>query len=217
MDRLISIIGPAIPQTLIMVFASTFIAIVLGLPLGVILTITRKDGLCQNLKIYSVLDKIINILRSFPFIILVIVVFPLSRILVGKAYGTAAMIIPLSISAAPFVARLMEGYFNQIDKGIIEAAKSVGSTNMQIIIRVLIPEAMPMIVNGITMTLINVVGYSAMAGAIGGGGLGDIAIRYGYQMRDEVILWSTVVLIILIVQIVQVIGNRIEKKIDRRF
>lgn len=217
MDRLISIIGPAIPQTLIMVFASTFIAIVLGLPLGVILTITRKDGLCQNLKIYSVLDKIINILRSFPFIILVIVVFPLSRILVGKAYGTAAMIIPLSISAAPFVARLMEGYFNQIDKGIIEAAKSVGSTNMQIIIRVLIPEAMPMIVNGITMTLINVVGYSAMAGAIGGGGLGDIAIRYGYQMRDEVILWSTVVLIILIVQIAQVIGNRIEKKIDRRF
>lgn len=217
MDRLISIIGPAIPQTLIMVFASTFIAIILGLPLGVILTITRKDGLCQNLKIYSVLDKIINILRSFPFIILVIVVFPLSRILVGKAYGTAAMIIPLSISAAPFVARLMEGYFNQIDKGIIEAAKSVGSTNMQIIIRVLIPEAMPMIVNGITMTLINVVGYSAMAGAIGGGGLGDIAIRYGYQMRDEVILWSTVVLIILIVQIVQVIGNRIEKKIDRRF
>lgn len=217
MDRLISIIGPAIPQTLIMVFASTFIAIVLGLPLGVILTITRKDGLCQNLKIYSLLDKIINILRSFPFIILVIVVFPLSRILVGKAYGTAAMIIPLSISAAPFVARLMEGYFNQIDKGIIEAAKSVGSTNMQIITRVLIPEAMPMIVNGITMTLINVVGYSAMAGAIGGGGLGDIAIRYGYQMRDEVILWSTVVLIILIVQIVQVIGNRIEKKIDRRF
>lgn len=217
MERLISIIGPAIPQTLIMVFASTFIAIVLGLPLGVILTITRKDGLCQNLKIYSVLDKIINILRSFPFIILVIVVFPLSRILVGKAYGTAAMIIPLSISAAPFVARLMEGYFNQIDKGIIEAAKSVGSTNMQIITRVLIPEAMPMIVNGITMTLINVVGYSAMAGAIGGGGLGDIAIRYGYQMRDEVILWSTVVLIILIVQIVQVIGNRIEKKIDRRF
>ena len=189
----------------------------MGLPLGVILTITRKDGLCQNLKIYSVLDKIINILRSFPFIILVIVVFPLSRILVGKAYGTAAMIIPLSISAAPFVARLMEGYFNQIDKGIIEAAKSVGSTNMQIITRVLIPEAMPMIVNGITMTLINVVGYSAMAGAIGGGGLGDIAIRYGYQMRDEVILWSTVVLIILIVQIVQVIGNRIEKKIDRRF
>ncbi len=217
MDRLISIIGPAIPQTLIMVFASTFIAIVLGLPLGVILTITRKDGLCQNLKIYSVLDKIINILRSFPFIILVIVVFPLSRILVGKAYGTAAMIIPLSISAAPFVARLMEGYFNQIDKGIIEAAKSVGSTNIQIITRVLIPEAMPMIVNGITMTLINVVGYSAMAGAIGGGGLGDIAIRYGYQMRDEVILWSTVVLIILLVQIVQVIGNRIEKKIDRRF
>ena len=144
-------------------------------------------------------------------------VFPLSRILVGKAYGTAAMIIPLSISAAPFVARLMEGYFNQIDKGIIEAAKSVGSTNIQIITRVLIPEAMPMIVNGITMTLINVVGYSAMAGAIGGGGLGDIAIRYGYQMRDEVILWSTVVLIILLVQIVQVIGNRIEKKIDRRF
>ena len=117
MDRLISIIGPAIPQTLIMVFASTFIAIVLGLPLGVILTITRKDGLCQNLKIYSVLDKIINILRSFPFIILVIVVFPLSRILVGKAYGTAAMIIPLSISAAPLLQDLWKDISIKLIKG----------------------------------------------------------------------------------------------------
>lgn len=217
MERLISIIGPAIPQTLIMVFASTLISIILGLPLGIILTISQKDGLYQNTKLYTILDKIINVLRSFPFIILVIVVFPLSRIIVGKAYGTAAMIIPLSISAAPFVARLMEGYFNQIDKGIIEAAKSMGSTNMEIIRRVLIPEAMPMIVNGITMTLINVVGYSAMAGAIGGGGLGDIAIRYGYQMREEEILWATVILIIIIVQIVQVLGNKLEKKIDKRF
>lgn len=217
MERLISIIGPAIPQTLIMVFASTLISIILGLPLGIILTISQKDGLYQNTKLYSILDKIINVLRSFPFIILVIVVFPLSRIIVGKAYGTAAMIIPLSISAAPFVARLMEGYFNQIDKGIIEASKSMGSTNMEIIRRVLIPEAMPMIVNGITMTLINVVGYSAMAGAIGGGGLGDIAIRYGYQMREEEILWATVILIIIIVQIVQVLGNKLEKKIDKRF
>ncbi|WP_071028153.1 methionine ABC transporter permease [Peptoniphilus raoultii] len=216
MERLISIIGPAIPQTLIMVFASTLISLIIGLPLGIILTITREDGLYENKNLYGVLDKIINVLRSFPFIILVVVVFPLSRILVGKAYGTAAMIIPLSISAAPFVARLMEGYLNQIDKGIIEAAKSMGSSNFEIIWRVLIPEAMPMIVNGITMTLINVVGYSAMAGAIGGGGLGDIAIRYGYQMRENDILWATVIIIILLVQIIQVLGNRIEKKIDKR-
>lgn len=216
MERLISIIGPAIPQTLIMVFASTLISLIIGLPLGIILTITREDGLYENKNLYGVLDKIINVLRSFPFIILVVVVFPLSRILVGKAYGTAAMIIPLSISAAPFVARLMEGYLNQIDKGIIEAAKSMGSSNFEIIWRVLIPEAMPMIVNGITMTLINVVGYSAMAGAIGGGGLGDIAIRYGYQMRENDILWATVIIIILLVQIIQVFGNRIEKKIDKR-
>ena len=216
MERIIDIVLPAIPETLVMVLASTIIALLIGLPLGIILTNTRPGGLNESAKVYSILDGIINVLRSFPFVILMIVVFPLSRLIVGKSYGTAAMIIPLSLSAAPFVARLMEGYFIQVDSGIIEAAKSMGSTNKEIIFKVLIPEAMPMVVSGITMTLINVIGYSAMAGVMGGGGLGDVANRYGYQRNEPLILWSAVVVIIILVQIVQFIGNKIAENIDKR-
>ena len=216
MERIIDIVLPDIPETLVMVLASTIIALLIGLPLGIILTNTRPGGLNESAKVYSVLDGIINVLRSFPFVILMIVVFPLSRLIVGKSYGTAAMIIPLSLSAAPFVARLMEGYFIQVDSGIIEAAKSMGSTNKEIIFKVLIPEAMPMVVSGITMTLINVIGYSAMAGVMGGGGLGDVANRYGYQRNEPLILWSAVIVIIILVQIVQFIGNKIADNIDKR-
>ncbi len=216
MERIIDIVLPAIPETLVMVLASTIIALLIGLPLGIILTNTRPGGLNESAKVYSILDGIINVLRSFPFVILMIVVFPLSRLIVGKSYGTAAMIIPLSLSAAPFVARLMEGYFIQVDSGIIEAAKSMGSTNKEIIFKVLIPEAMPMLVSGITMTLINVIGYSAMAGVMGGGGLGDVANRYGYQRNEPLILWSAVIVIIILVQIVQFIGNKIAENIDKR-
>ncbi len=216
MERILDIILSAIPQTLVMVFASTAIALLIGMPLGVILTITRPGGLSESNSFYSFLDGLINILRSFPFVILMIVVFPLSRLIVGKSYGTAAMIIPLSISAAPFVARLMEGYFMQVDHGIIEAAESMGSTKKEIIFKVLIPEAMPMIVGAITMTIINVIGYSAMAGVMGGGGLGDVANRYGYQRNEPLILWSAVVVIIIFVQIVQFVGNKIADKIDKR-
>ncbi|MDU5100213.1 MAG: methionine ABC transporter permease [Peptoniphilus grossensis] len=216
MERIIDIVLPAIPETLVMVLASTIIALLIGLPLGIVLTNTRPGGLTESAKVYSILDGIINILRSFPFVILMIVVFPLSRLIVGKSYGTAAMIIPLSLSAAPFVARLMEGYFIQVDSGIIEAAKSMGSTNKEIIFKVLIPEAMPMLVSGITMTLINVIGYSAMAGVMGGGGLGDVANRYGYQRNEPLILWSAVIVIIILVQIVQFIGNKIAENIDKR-
>lgn len=216
MERIIDIVLPAIPETLVMVLASTIIALLIGLPLGIVLTNTRPGGLNESAKVYSILDGIINVLRSFPFVILMIVVFPLSRLIVGKSYGTAAMIIPLSLSAAPFVARLMEGYFIQVDSGIIEAAKSMGSTNKEIIFKVLIPEAMPMLVSGITMTLINVIGYSAMAGVMGGGGLGDVANRYGYQRNEPLILWSAVIVIIILVQIVQFIGNKIADNIDKR-
>ncbi|WP_019124021.1 methionine ABC transporter permease [Peptoniphilus grossensis] len=216
MERIIDIVLPAIPETLVMVLASTIIALLIGLPLGIVLTNTRPGGLNESAKVYSILDGIINVLRSFPFVILMIVVFPLSRLIVGKSYGTAAMIIPLSLSAAPFVARLMEGYFIQVDQGIIEAAKSMGSTNKEIIFKVLIPEAMPMLVSGITMTLINVIGYSAMAGVMGGGGLGDVANRYGYQRNEPLILWSAVIVIIILVQIVQFIGNKIAENIDKR-
>lgn len=216
MERIIDIVLPAIPETLVMVLASTIIALLIGLPLGIVLTNTRPGGLNESAKVYSILDGIINVLRSFPFVILMIVVFPISRLIVGKSYGTAAMIIPLSLSAAPFVARLMEGYFIQVDSGIIEAAKSMGSSNKEIIFKVLIPEAMPMLVSGITMTLINVIGYSAMAGVMGGGGLGDVANRYGYQRNEPLILWSAVIVIIILVQIVQFIGNKIAENIDKR-
>lgn len=216
MERIIDIVLPAIPETLVMVLASTIIALLIGLPLGIVLTNTRPGGLNESAKVYSILDGIINVLRSFPFVILMIVVFPLSRLIVGKSYGTAAMIIPLSLSAAPFVARLMEGYFIQVDSGIIEAAKSMGSSNKEIIFKVLIPEAMPMLISGITMTLINVIGYSAMAGVMGGGGLGDVANRYGYQRNEPLILWSAVIVIIILVQIVQFIGNKIAENIDKR-
>lgn len=216
MKDILEIVLPAIPETLIMVGFSTIISILIGLPLGVVLNNTRPDGISESPKLYKFLDGLINILRSFPFVILMIVVFPLSRMIVGKAYGTTAMIIPLSISAAPFVARLMEGYFIQVDGGIIEAAKSMGSTKGEIIFKVLIPEAMPMIVSGITMTVINIIGYSAMAGLMGGGGLGDIANRYGYQRNELKVLWSAVFVIIILVQAVQFVGNSIAEKIDKR-
>lgn len=216
MKDILEIVLPAIPETLIMVGFSTIISILIGLPLGVVLNNTRPDGISESPKLYKFLDGLINILRSFPFVILMIVVFPLSRMIVGKAYGTTAMIIPLSISAAPFVARLMEGYFIQVDGGIIEAAKSMGSTKGEIIFKVLIPEAMPMIVSGITMTVINIIGYSAMAGLMGGGGLGDIANRYGYQRNELKVLWSAVFVIIILVQAVQFVGNSIAEKINKR-
>lgn len=211
-----SIVAPAIPQTLTLVFASSLIAVLLGMPLGIILTVTRKDGLRQNQKIYSVLDSLVNFFRSIPFIILMLILIPLMRLIVGKAYGTAATIIPLAASAIPFFARLMEGYLSQIDKGILEAAKSMGSTNKQIITKVLIPEAMPQIINGITMVIINIIGYSAMAGAIGGGGLGEVAVRYGYSYKRYEILWVAVILIVALVQIIQFIGTYLEKKIDKK-
>lgn len=213
---ILQIIQPALVETLIMTLLSTLIAVLIGLPLGIVLVVSQPGGLMENKQLYQVLDVIINILRSLPFVILMIVVFPLSRLLVGKAYGTSAMIIPLSLSAAPFVARLMEGYLLQVDRGVIDAAKSMGSTNQEIIFKILLPEAMPMIVDGITMTIINVIGYSAMAGLMGGGGLGDIANRYGYQRNEPEILYAAVIVIIILVQVVQFLGKQLATKIDKR-
>lgn len=211
-----SIVAPAIPQSLILIFASSAIAVILGMPLGIILTLTRQDGLKSNAKLYSVLDSLVNFFRSVPFIILMLILIPFMRFVVGKAYGTAATIIPLAAAAIPFFARLMEGYLSQVDKGILEAAKSMGSSNGQIITKVLVPEAMPQIVNGITMVIINIIGYSAMAGAIGGGGLGEVAVRYGYSYKRYEILWIAVILIVALVQIIQFFGTYLENKIDKK-
>ncbi len=216
MERVIDIVSPAILESIYMVFISSAIAIFFGMILGIILTVTRPGGLVEKKTTYSVLDFIINIMRSLPFIILMVVVYPLTKLIVGKGYGTNAAIVPLAISAAPFFARLVEGYLTEVNRGVIEAAKSMGSSNAQIVFKVLIPEAMPSIINGITLTIINLIGYSAMAGTIGGGGLGDVAMRYGYQRRESSILWVAVLAIIVIVQLVQFIGNKISVNINKK-
>lgn len=216
MENIFKIVGPAIPQTIYMVLLSSIIAVVFGMLLGIVLTLTRPQGLREIKSLYNFLDFIVNIMRSLPFIILLIVVMPLTKVIVGKGYGTNASIVPLSISAIPFVARIVEGYLIQIDKGIIDAAKSMGATTSQIVFKVLIPESMPAIVNGITLTIINIIGYSAMAGAIGGGGLGDVALRYGYQRGQTDVLFVTVVVIIVFVQLIQFVGNTISNNINKK-
>ncbi len=203
-------------QTLQMVFFSTIFSILLGLPLGILLCVTRTEehgGIMPRPVLNSVLDKIVNVLRSFPFIILMIILFPLSRLLVGTTIGTTATIVPLSIAAAPFAARVIETSLKEVDTGVVQAARSMGSTNGQIIFKVMIPEAMPSLVSGVTLTIINLVGYSAMAGAIGGGGLGDLAIRYGYQRTRTDVMIVAVVIILVLVELIQFIGNKISAQI----
>jgi D-methionine transport system permease protein len=215
MNMLFSLVWNATVETLAMVFASTLFSLVLGLPLGILLCVTGPEaqgGIIPKPLLNNVLGRIVNVLRSFPFIILMILLFPLSRIIVGTSIGTTATIVPLSIAAAPFVARIIETAVKEVDPGVIQAARAMGSTTMQIIAKVLIPEAMPSLVSGVTLTIINLIGYSAMAGAIGGGGLGDLAIRYGYQrFRPDVMLVSVIVILVL-VEVVQVVGNKISAK-----
>ena len=209
------VILQATKETIYMVVISSLLAVVVGLPLGIILYLTRKDGLRENKIVFSVLDFIINIFRSIPFIILMIIVSPLSTLIVGKSIGATAAIVPLTIAAAPFIARLFESSFLKIDKGIIEAAKSMGSSNWQIVTKVLLVESFPNLINDITMTLINLVGYSAMAGSIGGGGLGNLAVRYGvYNYKFEYLIIA-VIIIILLVQVFQLLGTTLYKKINK--
>lgn len=198
-------------ETLYMVLASTLFSVVLGMPLGIITAISDDGHIWENKHLNKILNTIINIGRSFPFIILMIAVFPLTKLIVGKRIGTTAAIVPLTIAAIPFVARLIENAIKEVSPGIVEAALSMGADIKQIIFRVLIPEALPSIVSGITMTIINLIGYSAMAGAIGGGGLGNLAIRFGYQGFQKDVMVGTVIVLILVVQIIQGVGNRIYK------
>ncbi|HCG64046.1 MAG: methionine ABC transporter permease [Spirochaetae bacterium HGW-Spirochaetae-4] len=219
MNILFSLVWNATIETLAMVFASTVFSMILGLPLGILLCVTGPEaqgGIIPKPILNNVLGRIVNVLRSFPFIILMILLFPLSRIIVGTSIGTMATIVPLSIAAAPFVARIIESAVKEVDPGVIQAARAMGSTTNQIIMKVLIPEAMPALVSGVTLTIINLIGYSAMAGAIGGGGLGDLAIRYGYQrFRPDVMLVSVIVILVL-VEVVQVLGNKISARMMAR-
>ncbi len=212
----IQMIVDGIGETLYMTLVSTLFGYVFGLPWGIVLTVTNKDGIHPNRGIYRVLDVITNIMRSIPFLILLILVLPLTKLIVGKTYGSTATIVPLVISAAPFIARMVETSLNEVDHGVIEAAQSMGADNFQIITRVLLGEGKISLIAGAIITTGTILGYSAMAGTVGGGGLGDIAIRYGYHRYQPNILWVTVILLILLVQIFQLIGNLINKKLDKR-
>lgn len=212
MNQIFVLVGTSTLQTLVMVALSTLFALLIGFPLGVLLNITNRFGITPRPVFNAVLSRIIDVLRSFPFVILMIVLLPFTRLVLGTAIGTAATIIPLSIAAAPFVARITETALNEVDPGMIQAARSMGSTNWQIIYKVLIPEAMPSVASGITLTIINLIGYSAMAGTLGGGGLGDLAIRYGYQRFRTGIMLAAVVVIIVLVALIQFAGTKIVNK-----
>ena len=213
-DKIIILVRDATAQTAVMVVFSTLFSLLLGLPLGILLcTSDPQSGIRPRPALYQILTRIVNALRSFPFIILMIVLFPLSRVLVGTSIGTKATIVPLSIAAAPFVARIIESALKEVDRGVVQAARAMGSTTMQIIFKVLIPEALPSLIDGVTLTVINVIGYSAMAGAIGGGGLGDLAIRYGYQRFRSEIMAIAVIVILLMVELIQMLGTALSHKV----
>lgn len=205
-----------IRDTVYMTVVSTLFGYILGLPLGIALTLTDKNGLHQNRTIYRTLDVIINITRSVPFLILLIVVMPLTKLLVGKSYGSTATIVPLTLAAAPLIGRMVESSLKEVNKGVIEAAVSMGAKTKTIVFKVLIGEARTSLLVGVTIVLGTVLGYSAMAGVVGGGGLGDIAIRYGYYRYDTPVMLVTLVFIVAIVQLMQVVGTLLAKRMDHR-
>lgn len=211
-----SLLGQGILETLYMVLTSTLCAYILGIPIGVILYITDKSGICPNRLINTTVGVIVNLLRSAPFIILLIAIIPFTRALIGTTIGSTATIVPLVVSAAPFVSRMVESSLKEVDNGVIEAAESMGSTRFQIIWKVLLPEARPSIIVGAAIAITTILGYSAMSGFTGGGGLGSIAINYGYYRYDTKVMLITVAFIVVIVQIFQEVGMRIARRSDKR-
>ncbi len=211
LENFIDILYPALLETLYMSLVSTFLGFLLAIIPGVLLAIWDKGGLRENPVAYNTLDFFVNIVRSFPFIILIIVLMPLTRIIVGTSIGTTATIVPLTLGIAPYLAKMIEAALKEVDGGIVEAAKSYGASDTQVIFRVMFVESLPSLINGITLTLIVVVGFSAMAGTVGGGGLGDVAIRYGYERFQTDIMVQTVIILLLLVQLIQVAGNALYK------
>ena len=216
MSQIFELVGISTLQTLQMVFFSTLFAVMIGFPLGILLFITSSTGIMPKPLFNMILSRIIDVLRSFPFVILMIVLLPFTRFVLGTAIGTSATIMPLSLAAAPFVARVIETALIEIDPGVITAARAMGSTNWQIIRKVLVPEVLPSVVSGITLTIINLISYSAMAGTLGGGGLGDLAIRYGYQRFRTDIMLASVVVIILLVALIQFAGTKLSERIIKK-
>ena len=203
-------------HTLYMVIVSAFFSILFGLPLGIILTLTDKGHLKENRPVHEVLGTIVNIGRSFPFAILMIAIIPITRFIVGTSLGTTASIVPLTLAAIPFFARIAEAAFKEVDKSLVEAAVVMGAAPYQIVRKILVPEALPTLIIGATTTFINLIGYSTMAGTMGGGGLGKIAIQYGYQRFNTFLIVVTVILLIILVQAVQWIGNKAAKTINQK-
>lgn len=214
--EVIEMIKQGIYETLYMTLVSTFFGYLIGLPMGVLLCVTGKDGLKPNAVIYKVLDVIANIVRSIPFLILLILLIPFTRLLIGQSYGSTATIVPLVAAAIPFIARMVESSLKEVDAGVIEAARSMGASTFRIIIKVLLVEARTSIITGATIAIGTILGYSAMAGTVGGGGLGDIAVRYGYYRWQTDIMIVTVVLLVVLVQIFQSVGMLVANRLDKR-
>lgn len=203
-------------ESIYMVVVSTILSYLVGLPLGVILVATSEGHILENNSVNTVLGSIVNAVRSVPFIIFLILIIPLTRLIVGTSIGTIASIVPLTLAAIPFVARLVETSFKEIEWGLIEAALSMGANAWQVITKVLLPEAMPSLSLGVAITTINLVGYSAMAGIVGGGGLGTLAYYYGYQRYENGIMWITVIVLVVLVQLVQMLGDTLAAKISNK-
>ena len=215
-EQIIMMLLEGIKDTLYMTLTLTLIGYVIGLPMGILLTVTDKDGIHPNAAVYKVLDVIANLIRSVPFLILLIVLIPFTRFLIGRSYGPTATIVPLVIAAAPYIARMVESSLKEVDAGVIEAARSMGASNFTIVTKVMLVEARTSLIVGATISLGTILGYSAMAGTVGGGGLGDIAIRYGYTRWQTDIMIVTVILLVILFQIFQTIGMKLASNLDRR-
>jgi len=202
-------------ETLYMVLVSMMIAVFFGIPLGVGVVVTEPNGILEKKEINFILGSIINVARSIPFIILMVAIIPFTRLIVGTSIGTTAAIVPLAVAAIPFIGRIVENSLKEVDPGVVEAAQAMGATPWEIITKVLIPEALPSLILGITLALISLIGYSAIVGAVGGGGLGDIAIRYGYQRFQGDVMLQTVVILVVLVQLIQSIGNWLSSKLNK--
>ncbi|SHH94451.1 methionine ABC transporter permease [Pollutimonas bauzanensis] len=215
-SQLIDLFIKSFLETLLMVGVSGLVGALVGVPLGILLHLTDRNGVLPALSLNRTLGIVVNAVRSTPFIILLVAIIPLTRFFVGTSIGTAAAIVPLTIAAAPFVARLVETALREVDRGLIEAAQAMGATTWQIVYKVLVPEAFPGIVAGLTITLVSLVGYSAMAGAVGGGGLGDLGIRYGYQRFLPEVMLLVVLILIVFVQLVQTLGDALVRRLSHR-
>ncbi len=214
--QLMEMLAEGVWDTLYMTIVSTGLSYLFGIPVGVLLVICRKGGIAPRPLLYAVLDVVVNLTRSFPFLILMIAVIPFTRFLVGTTIGNNATVVPLVIAAVPFVGRLIESSLLEVDSGVVEAAQSMGASDWQIITKVLLPEALPSLLNGSAVAAITILGYSAMSGAVGGGGLGKLAIMYGYNRYQTDIMFITIILLIIIVQLFQMLGNWATKRSDKR-